>query len=188
MKKNLIYALVTIVLVIVVFGGWFISTYNGLIFMNEDVTAKWQQVEVQYQRRADLISNLVNTVKGYADFEQTVITDVTEARSAWASAKTPEAQVQAANGLESAISRLLVTVENYPDLKASASFLSLQDELAGTENRVAVERGRYNNGVRDFNAAIKFFPNNIIAGMLGYGSREYFESVTGTENAPTVEF
>ncbi|MBN2101912.1 MAG: LemA family protein [Candidatus Aenigmarchaeota archaeon] len=188
MNKNLMYALGAVALVVIVVVLWFISTYNGLIYMNEDVTAKWQQVEVQYQRRADLIPNLVNTVKGYADFEQTVITDVTEARSAWMNAKTPEAQVQAANGLESALSRLLVTVENYPDLKASASFLSLQDELAGTENRVAVERGRYNTAVRDFNAAIKFFPANIVAGMLGYNAREYFESREGTENAPVVEF
>ena len=188
MNKNLMYALGAVALVAVILIIWFISTYNGLIYMNEDVTARWQQVEVQYQRRADLIPNLVNTVKGYADFEQTVITDVTNARSAWMNARTPDEQVQAANGLESAVSRLLVTVENYPDLKASTSFLALQDELAGTENRVAVERSRYNNGVRDFNAAIRFFPANIVAGMLGYDTREYFESARGTENAPVVEF
>lgn len=181
-------ALIVIAVVVIGLVGWYVSAYNGLIKLNEDVNAQWQDVEVQYQRRADLIPNLVNTVKGYANFEQTVLTEITAARSAWATAQGPEARVAAANQLESTISKLLLTVENYPDLKASASFLALQDELAGTENRVSVERSRYNEAVRSFNAAIKFFPTSIVAGQLGYAARNYFQSAEGTENAPVVAF
>lgn len=186
--KTLYIALGAAALLLLMAGGWFLSTYNGLIQMNENVNAQWQQVEVQYQRRADLIPNIVNTVQGYADFEKKVLTDVTNARSAWAGASGAQARVQAANGLESAIARLLLVAENYPDLKANQNFLALQDELAGTENRVAVERSRYNGAVRDFNAAIKFFPNSMIAGMLGYAQRDYFNSAQGTENAPDADF
>ena len=179
---------IVVILVILAIAGWLLSTYNGLIQMNENVNAQWQQVETQYQRRADLIPNLVSTVQGAANFERTVLNEVTAARSAWAQASTPQEQVQAANQLESTISKLLLVAEDYPEIQSNQNFLALQDELAGTENRVAVERSRYNNAVRDFNAAIKFFPNNFVAGMLGYSAREYFQSTPGSENAPEVDF
>jgi LemA protein len=188
MDKKILYGIGAVVLVVLLIVGWYIGTYNSLIGMNEGVNEKWQQVEVQYQRRADLIPNLVSTVKGYANFEQETLTKITEARSAWTNAATPEQKVAAANGVESALSRLMVVVENYPDLKASQNFLQLQDELSGTENRVSVERSRYNVAVRDFNAAIQYFPSNFVAGMLGYTKRTYFESAPGTENAPKVDF
>ena len=167
---------------------WYIGIYNSLIRLNEQVSNKWAQVETQYQRRMDSIPNLVSTVKGAAGFEQKTLEDITNARSQWQAAINPEQKVVAANNVESALARLLVVVENYPQLKATQNYLALQDELANTENKVAVERGRYNDAVRDFNARIKTFPSNIVARNLGYTDKTYFQSKTGAENAPEVKF
>ncbi len=177
---------------------WGISSYNQLVQINESVNESWSQVENQYQRRADLIPNLVNTVKGYADFERGVLTDVTEAR-----AKVSQMQVtpevlndpqafqkfeQAQGQLSGALSRLLVTVENYPELKANENFLQLQAQLEGTENRISVERRRFNQVVREYNTTIKRFPMSIVAGITGYGEKQYFKAVAGSETPPKVEF
>ncbi len=167
---------------------WYISTYNSLIKLNEEANNKWAQVETQYQRRVDLIPNLVNTVKGAANFEQKTLTDITNARSQWTAATNVEDKVNAANNVESALARLLIVVENYPELKATQNFLALQDELANTENKVAVERGRYNEAIRNFNARIKTFPSSIVAKRIGYTDRSYFQSAEGAENAPEVNF
>ena len=188
MKKNL-WLWIGIPIAIILLGiFWYIGTYNSLIRMNEEVNNKWAQVETQYQRRVDLIPNLVNTVKGAANFEQATLTEITNARSQWQAAINPEQKVAAANNVESALARLLVVVENYPQLKATQNYLALQDELANTENKVAVERGRYNEAVRNFNARIKTFPSNIVAGNLGYLDRSYFQAREGAENAPEVKF
>lgn len=176
---------IAVILLLIVI--WYIATYNSLIRLNEQVNNKWAQVETQYQRRVDLIPNLVNTVKGAANFETSTLEEITRLRSQWQTAPTPEQKVATANQIEVALSRLLFVAENYPDLKATQNFLALQDELANTENKVAVERGRYNDAVRDFNARIKTFPTNIIARTLGYIDRTYFEAKPGAENAPEVK-
>ena len=177
---------VVIVLFFVVL--WFIGTYNALVNLEGQVNNKWAQVETQYQRRVDLIPNLVNTVKGAANFETSTLEEITRLRSQWQTAPTPEQKVATANQIESVLSRLLLVAENYPQLKATQNFLSLQDELANTENKVAVERGRYNDAVRDFNARIKTFPTNIVARNIGYADKTYFEARPGAENAPEVKF
>ncbi|MBI2559179.1 LemA family protein [Candidatus Woesearchaeota archaeon] len=188
MKKNMIIGLGIAGGMILLLVIWYVGTYNSLIRLNEDVNGKWAQVETQYQRRVDLIPNLVNTVKGAANFEQKTLTDITNARSQWQAAVGPQAKVEAANNVESALARLLVVVENYPQLKATQNFLALQDELANTENKISVERGRYNDAVRTFNARIKTFPTNIVAGNIGYTDRSYFQSVSEAENAPNISF
>ena len=166
-----------------------ISVYNGIVTKNETITAKWAQVESQLQRRLDLIPNLVNTVKGYASHEKTVFEDVTKARSAWSGASTVDDKVKAATQMDSAISRLLLVVENYPQLKADQTFLQLMDELSGTENRIAVERMRYNESVRDFNVTVRRFPSNIVAGMFGYKpATEYFKAEEKAKTVPEVKF
>lgn len=171
--------------------------YNTMVNMEEQVTAAWAQVENQYQRRADLIPNLVNTVKGYADFEQETLTQVIEARAKATSINVDAneldpAQVQqfqqAQEQLSGALSRLLVTVERYPDLKANQNFLELQAQLEGTENRIATERMRYNEVVQGYNTYIRQFPQNIIAGWFDFEKKGYFEAQSGAENAPTVTF
>lgn len=176
---------------------WGIRVNNRLVTIEEGVTAQWAQVETSYQRRADLIPNLVNTVKGYADFEQETLTQVIEARAQATSVTvdpsnlTPEAIAQfesAQQGVSSALSRLLVTIERYPDLKANQNFLALQDQLEGTENRISVERRKYNETVRSFNAAIRRIPTNIIARRIGMEAKGYFEAVAGSDAAPVVEF
>ena len=174
--------------VVVLLVLWYVSIYNGLIRMNENVNGKWAQVETQYQRRVDLIPNIVATVEGARDFEKSTLLEITALRSQWQTASTVNQRVETANQLESAISKLLLITENYPELKTNANFLSLQDELANTENKVAVERGRYNDAVRDFNARIKTFPAKIVAGNLGYADREYFQSAEGAEEAPEISF
>jgi len=188
MNKKLLLWIGIPIAVILLIIFWYVATYNSLIRLNEEVNNKWAQVETQYQRRVDLIPNLVSTVKGAANFEQKTLEDITNARSQWQAATNPEQKVQAANGVESALARLLVVVENYPQLKATQNYLALQDELANTENKVAVERGRYNDAVRNFNARIKTFPSNIVARNLGYSDRTYFKSKEGAENAPEVKF
>lgn len=167
----------------------FVSVYNGIVSKHETIAAKWAQVDNQLQRRNDLIPNLVNTVKGYASHERTVFENVTNARSQWSKAGTIEDKVKAASTMDTAISRLLLVVENYPDLKASQTFLSLMDELAGTENRIAVERMRYNEAVRDYNITVRIFPGNIVAGIAGYKpATEYFKAEEKAKTAFEVKF
>ena len=185
MKKILIIIGVTAIIII----SAFISTYNSVVSKHETITAKWAQVDNQLQRRNDLIPNLVNTVKGYAAHEKGVFEAVTNARSQWAKAGTIEEKVKAAGSLDSALSRLLFVAENYPDLKANDTFLKLMDELSGTENRIAVERMRYNEAVRDYNVTVRMFPGNIIAGFYGYKpASEYFKSEEGAKRVPEVKF
>lgn len=175
-----------VMILLVVF--WYWGTYNSLIRMNEGVNGKWAQVETQYQRRVDLIPNLVSTVKGAANFEQSTLTEITKLRSQWQTAPDVNAKVDTANQIESTLSKLLVIAENYPQLTATKNFQALQDELANTENKVAVERQRYNDAVRDFNAKIKTFPSSIVANNMGYKDRTYFNAAPGSENAPEVKF
>lgn len=187
-----------ILLAIALIVSWVISVNNNLVSLEQGVIQQWSQVENQYQRRADLIPNLVNTVKGYADFEKTVLTNVTEARAKVSQFNiTPEvlndpqafAKFQSLQGeLSGALSRLLVTVENYPQLKANENFLQLQAQLEGTENRISVERRKFNETVQQFNTTIKKFPASFLAGLLGFKEKQYFTSVPGSENAPKVEF
>jgi len=164
------------------------GTYNSLVAMDERVKGDWAQVENQLQRRYDLIPNLVNTVKGYAEQEKEVFTAVTEARSRVGGAGTVPEKIEANNELAGALSRLLVVMENYPELKSNQNFLRLQDELAGTENRIAVERRRYNEAVVAFNTKLRTFPTVLIAGMLGFEKAELFEAPEAAAEAPKVEF
>jgi LemA protein len=167
---------------------YFKGTYNTLVAMDESVKAAWAQVENQLQRRYDLIPNYVETVKGYAAHEKEVLTQVTKARSRVGGAGSIDEKIEANNDLSSALSRLLVVVEQYPDLKANANFIRLQDELAGTENRIAVERMRFNEQVRAFNTKIRSFPTNMIAGLLGFEKAEFFDIPKEREEAPKVKF
>lgn len=171
--------------------------YNRMISMEEAISSQWAQVENAYQRRADLIPNLVNTVKGYADFEQETLTQVIEARSKATSVQIDPANLneasfqqfqQAQAGLSSALSRLMVVVERYPDLKANQNFLELQAQLEGTENRIAVERRKFNESVRRYNTLIRQFPRNITAAIFNFEKKAYFEAEEGAEEVPTVEF
>jgi LemA protein len=187
-EKTLLGAGILVALIIVILIFTYIGIYNSLIKTNENVNNKWAQVETQYQRRVDLIPNLVSTVKGYANFEQKTLTDITALRSQWQNAKTPEEKVDSANQIESTLSKLLVIAENYPDLKANQNFIALQDELANTENKIAVERGRYNDAVKEFNTKIKIFPESMVAKRLGYTDRKYFESKPGSDEAPKINF
>lgn len=184
MKKLLIFLGILAVLFIVL-----ASLYNGIVSRHETITAKWAQVENQLQRRNDLIPNLVNSVKGYAAHEKSVFENVTNARSQWAKANTLEDKVEAAGKMDAALARLLLVVENYPNLKADQAFLKLMDELSGTENRIAVERMRFNEAVRDYNVTVRMFPGNVIAGMSGYKpATEYFKSEEKAKAVPEVKF
>ncbi|MBU1119353.1 LemA family protein [Patescibacteria group bacterium] len=194
MKKGLLACGIiagVVVLIGIVIAVFFMGTYNTLVKSRENVDNKWAQVENQYQRRADLIPNLVNTVKGYASHEEDVFTEVTALRSQWGKAVDSgdrEQQIEAANGMDSAISRLLLVAESYPELKANENFLQLQAQLEGTENRIAVERMRYNDEVTTYNKKIKVFPTNLIAGMFGFIVVEYFEAEEGSDVVPEVTF
>lgn len=184
--KNSLIVLVAIA-VVAVFS--FVSVYNGIVAKHENITAKWAQVENQLQRRNDLIPNLVNSVKGYVFHEKTVLENVTNARSQWARAANLEDKVKAASSMDAALARLLLVVENYPVLKADQTFLKLMDELSGTENRIAVERMRYNEAVKDYNVTVRMFPGNIIAGMFGYGPASgYFKAEEQAKGVPEVKF
>ncbi|MCC6460049.1 MAG: LemA family protein [Saprospiraceae bacterium] len=183
--------------VFVLLGFSMCGSYNTTVSKDENVKKAWSQVENQYQRRADLIPNLVNTVKGYANFEQQTLQAVVEARANAtrvtinADNLTPEniqRFEQAQTGLSGALGRLLAVAENYPDLKANQNFLSLQTQLEGTENRIAVERKNFNETVNDYNSYIRRFPTNLISGMFGFSSRGYFQSAAGADKAPEVKF
>lgn len=196
MKKFLIPILIIAVVGIFVYTKA-VGTYNQFVQTEEQINGQWAEVQTQYQRRADLIPNLVNTVKGYAEFEQETLTGVIEARSKATSMTidptnlTPEKLAefqQAQDQLSGALSRLLVTVERYPDLKANQNFLELQAQLEGTENRIAVARRNFNDSVVTYNANIRTFPNNIFAGWYGFETKGTFEASAGAENAPTVQF
>src|SRR2546430_15776586 len=182
-------ALVVIVVLLFAVGGSYVSAKNQMVAKNETVKSAWSQVDVVLQRRADLIPNLVETVKGFAQQEQTVFGEIAKARSALLSAQTPADKIAANSRLDSALGRLLVVVENYPQLRSNENFLRLQDELAGTENRIAVERRRYNETLQDYNTYLSLFPNNIIANMSGFSRNDaYFKTEEGARQTPKVNF
>jgi len=191
MKKGLLIGLGVVGamgVILVVLIVWFISLSNSLVALQENVHSAWAQVETVLQRRYDLIPNLVNTVKGYATHEKDVLEEVTRLRSQWGSAQTTDEKVKAAGQLESTLSRLLLVAEQYPDLKANANFRDLQYELAGTENRIAVERQRYNDVARIYNTAVRQFPASFVASLRGFADATYFEAASGAKEAPKVDF
>jgi len=191
MSKGLIavIAIVVIVVIALIFFGQYVGVRNTLVTKNEAVKAAWSQVDIVLQRRADLIPNLVETVKGFAQQEQTVFGDIAKARSALLSAGTPQEKIAANGQLDSALGRLLVVVENYPQLRSNENFLRLQDELAGTENRIAVERKRYNDQLQDYNTYIQVFPHNIFAGWAGFKPNDaYFAASEASRQVPKVNF
>ncbi|MFH0832183.1 MAG: LemA family protein [Candidatus Aenigmatarchaeota archaeon] len=176
-----------IVAILFILLMWYVGTYNALISADQNVKTAWGNVEVQYQRRVDLIPNLVNSVKGYMAFEKEVLTKVTSLRSQWMTATAPEERVATANEIEAALKTIFATYENYPELKADKTVTALMDELAGTENRVAVSRTNYNDAVRNYNNLVKFIPSNIVAGWMGMVEKTMFEAITpGAETAPVV--
>ncbi len=186
-----------IVLFVIIIISWSTGIYNGLVSREEGVNSQWSQVENVYQRRADLIPNLVNTVKGYANFEKSTLTAVIEARSKATAVNISPKNLDAASlqkfqsaqdGLSSALGRLMVVVERYPELKANQNFLELQAQLEGTENRITVERQKFNESAQDYNTYIRKFPKNIFSGMFGFQKKAYFEAQQGAEKAPQVQF
>jgi LemA protein len=188
MSKGLIVIIVLVVIALFAFMQY-VGVRNTLVTKNEAVKAAWSQVDIVLQRRADLIPNLVETVKGYAQQEQTVFGDIAKARSALLSAGTPSDKIAANQALDGALGRLLAISENYPQLKSNENFMRLQDELAGTENRIAVERKRYNDALQDYNTYIQHFPNNIYAGWAGFKPNEaYFTATEGSRVVPKVNF
>ena len=191
MKKGLVGCLVVLgglLLLALIFGSGLMRAYNGLVTEREAVVQSWAQVQNVLQRRGDLIPNLVETVKGYASHEKEVFEKVAEARGRLAGATSPQEASAANAGLTSALGRLLAISENYPDLKANENFIRLQDELAGSENRIATERMRYNDTVRVYNTHIKSFPANLIAGFFGFKEKDYFEAEAGAKEVPKVKF
>ena len=188
MKAVLVLVVIVLVLALI-FGSMYVSRRNQMAVKREAVNAAWSQVDVVLQRRADLIPNLVATVKGFAVHEEQVFGEIAQARSALIGAKTPADKIAANGQLDSALSRLLVITENYPQLKSNENFLRLQDELAGTENRIAVERKRYNDTLQDYNTYISLFPSSFIAGMAGFTRNDaYFKADEGSRTAPKVNF
>ncbi|MDD5648491.1 MAG: LemA family protein [Dehalococcoidia bacterium] len=177
-----------IVLGAVIIAVSLVGIYNSLVTKSQGIDAQWSQVETQYQRRYDLIPNLVNSVKGMMTQEQTVFLAIAEARTKYGAAQTVDEKAAAAGEVETALGRLLAVIENYPDLKSSQNVTQLMDELAGTENRISVERRRFNDLVKEYNTQIKTFPTNMLAGMFGFSEKQYFQSVSGAETAPKVEF
>jgi LemA protein len=187
--KVALIALLILVVAGVGFGGKFVSVRNDLVTQREAVNAQWSQVDVALQRRADLIPNLVETVKGFAKHETEVFTAIANARAALIGGKTPQEKIAANDQLSSALSRLLVITENYPQLRSNENFLRLQDEIAGTENRIAVERRKYNETLEHYNAQIQRFPDNIVASMSGFTRNDaYFKTEPGARQAPKVQF
>jgi LemA protein len=192
MRRGLWIAIAVVVVIflagLMVFGSY-VSARNQMVTKQEAVRAEWSQVDVVLQRRADLIPNLVSTVKGYATHEETVFSDIANARSALLGARDPQSKIAANGQLDSALGRLLAISENYPNLKADQGFLRLQDQLEGTENRIAVERRRYNQTLQDYNTFIRQFPNSIWAGMAGFQpDNAYFQASEASKQAPTVKF
>ena len=187
MKGCLVAGGVAVLLAIVV-GLMAMGMYNGVVAKDEACNKAWGNVESVLQRRFDLIPNLVNTVKGYAEHEQGILEEITRLRSQWGEATSTSEKVEAASGLEGALSRLMVVVENYPDLKANQNFVALQDELAGTENRINVERQRFNESVQAYNVTIRQMPTASVARLAGFVPRTPFEAAQGAETAPTVQF
>ena len=187
--KAFLAVVAVLVIIALALGGMYVSRRNQMVTLNETVKSDWAQVDVVLQRRADLIPNLVETVKGYAAQEVTVYDDIAKARSALLSAKTPTDKIAANGQLDGAIGRLLLIVENYPQLKSNENFLHLQDELAGTENRIAVERKRYDDAIQDYNTYIGLFPNNVVAGMAGFKRNDaYFAAPEAARAVPKVQF
>ncbi|MFP4373163.1 MAG: LemA family protein [Spirochaetaceae bacterium] len=184
---GLIIAAVVIVLIISLVS-WYVGARNSLVQMDEQVSASWSEVENQLQRRSDLIPNLVNTVRGFAEQEEEIFTSIADARARLAGAESVEETAESYGELQSALSRLLVIVENYPQLRSNENFIRLQDELAGTENRIAVARRRYNDAVRTYNTRIRTFPTAMIASRLGFDAREYFEVAEEDMEVPEVDF
>ena len=187
MKKGLV-ALVVVLLVLIAMGGCVAGNYNGLVTRKADVENKWAQVDNQLQRRNDLIGNLVETVKGAAGQEQTVFGEIAQARAAMAGARTPEKGIAAAQGMDSAIGRLLVVVENYPQLKSMESFIQLQDQIESTENRIAVERMRYNDAVKTYNVAVRSFPMNLFASTFNFKEAPNYPVPEAAKVVPKVDF
>ncbi|MGA8553325.1 MAG: LemA family protein [Candidatus Acidiferrales bacterium] len=187
---KVVLAVVAIIVgIVALVGGAYISTRNKLVTMDEQVKSNWAQVNVVLERRADLIPNLVNTVKGFAAHEETVYADIANARAALLSAKTPSDKIAANGQLDGALGRLLAISENYPQLKSNENFLRLQDELAGTENRIAVERKRYNDSIQAYNTYIRQFPNSMFAAWAGFKPNDaYFQASPASRQVPTVEF
>src|ERR1700745_2923308 len=187
--KALLGLVAVIVILVLIFGGMYVSTKNKIVAMDEQVKSNWAQVDVVLQRRADLIPNLVETVKGFAAHEEIVYGDIAKARSALLNAKTPSDKIAANGQLDGALGRLLAVVENYPQLKSNENFLRLQDELAGTENRIAVERKRYNDALQDYNTYLLKFPHNIYASWAGFKpNNAYFTAAEGSRAAPKANF
>jgi LemA protein len=185
MKKIFIGLAIALALILISY----VAIYNSIVSKHENITAKWSQVENQLQRRNDLIPNLVKTVKGYASHERSVLENVTSARSQWAKAGSLDEKIKAASAMDAALSRLLLVVENYPNLKADQTFLKLMDELSGTENRMAVERMRYNEAVRDYNVTVRRFPGNLVSGAFGYQPvAQYFKAEDTVKKVPEVNF
>ncbi|HEY2491623.1 MAG TPA: LemA family protein [Paenibacillus sp.] len=186
--KGCLIPIVVVGAIIVILIIMLVGSYNKFVSAEETVDQQWGKIEVDLQRRFDLIPNLVNTVKGFAQQEKDVIKQVTDARSALGGARNPDEKAVADEQLQGALSRLLVVVENYPDLKSNAQFTQLMDELAGTENRIAVSRRDYNDAVADYNRSIKRFPSNILAGLLGFGQKGYFTTTPESRTNPEVDF
>lgn len=196
MKKKFI-PIIIVAAVVVILVAWGVSVYNGLVVKDENCSKQWSKVESQYQRRMDLIPNLVNTVKGYASHEEATLLKVIEARNQASQVKIDAENMtqeqlnnfqQSQENLSSAIRGLNIVVEKYPDLKANQNFLELQSQLEGTENRIAVERQRYSDVVNEYNTNVRRFPNSLFASMFGFDKKPYFEAQSGAENAPKVEF
>ncbi|MBB6216918.1 LemA protein [Anaerosolibacter carboniphilus] len=186
--KSSLKIIIGIVVVLALIGISLTGTYNSMVTKNEEVNAQWAMVESKLQRRFDLIPNLVESVKGIMNQEQEVFGKIADARSKMAGAQTTEDRVAASNELEGALGRLLVVMENYPQLRSAENVTRLMDELAGTENRISVERDRYNAVVSDYNKFIQRFPRNMVAGAMGFDKKPYFEATAGAENAPKVQF
>lgn len=186
--KAILAVLAVVLVIALVAGGWVVGVRNDLVVKKNQVDTQFAQVDVSLQRRADLIPNLVETVKGFASQEKDVIASVANARAALGGAKTPEEKLAANGQIDSALSRLLVVVENYPQLKSNENFLRLQDELAGTENRIAIERRKYNEVVQDYNVAREKFPGNIVAGIFNFERRPPMETPAAKREVPTVKF
>ncbi len=186
MKNKYIFFGIIAAVFVVIF--WIMGFYNGVVRLGQNVDGQWAQVETVYQRRFDLIPNLVESVKGIFEQEQEVFGKLAEARARYSGAATANEKAAAATGVESALSRLLVIVENYPQLRSAESVTNLMSQLEGTENRISVERQRFNEFVRDYNTKIKVFPGNVFAGMFGFRERAFFEALSGAEEAPEVKF